>query len=164
MGVLFHVAVPAHDLGAARAFYGGILGCREGRSDEEWVDFDLFGHQLTVLLSPCESTRARRRYVHGEHLPVRHFGLVLDWADWEAWVRHLRERGVELTAQPHVRFAGELGEQATVTFEDPSGNAIELKALRRPDELFERTPEAPLRIVRLEERRRGRASGRGRRG
>ena len=133
----FHLAFPVHDLSAARAFYGDLLGCPEGRSSKDWVDFDFFGHQIVAHLAPDQCGLAGTSGVDGKQVPVRHFGLVLDMASW----RELSERltgEVEFIIDPYVRFAGEPGEQATMFFSDPSGNAIELKAFADIRQLFEK--------------------------
>lgn len=132
---LFHLAIPVDDLAAARAFYGGVLGCPEGRSDPHWIDFDFYGHQLVTHLAPGAGV-AHRNEVDGDHVPVPHFGLVLDWPDWEALAERLRAAGTKFVIEPHVRFEGRPGEQATLFFYDPAGNALEFKAFRRPEELF----------------------------
>jgi hypothetical protein len=127
----FHLAIPVHDLAAARDFYGGLLGCREGRSAEDWVDFDFFGHQLV-----CHAVAGGGRNplahnpVDGHDVPVPHFGLVLEISDWEALAAQLRAAGVTFVIEPTVRFRGRPGEQATMFLTDPSGNALEFKAFR----------------------------------
>jgi extradiol dioxygenase family protein len=136
--VPFHLAFPVHDLAAARAFYGGLLGCPEGRSHERWVDFDFFGHQLVAHLVPLRRGRAPTNAVDGDDVPVPHFGAVLPWERWQALAERLRAAGVRFRIEPHVRFRGALGEQATLFFEDPSGNALEFKAFRDPSKLFAR--------------------------
>jgi len=133
----FHLAVPVDDLEAARAFYGGLLGCPEGRSSDRWVDFDFHGHQLVVHLAPAESAPATND-VDGHAVPVRHFGLVLGWEEQEALAARLEARGVPFLVPPHVRHRGGPGEQATFFVRDPAGNALEFKAMRRPDQLFAR--------------------------
>jgi len=134
----FHLAFPVHDLQAARAFYGGLLGCSEGRSADDWVDFDLYGHQIVAHLAPAETGHLGTSAVDGDAVPVRHFGVVLGMTDWEALARRLAEAGVSFIIEPHVRFKGEVGEQATMFFLDPSGNAIEFKAFADPSRLFAR--------------------------
>jgi extradiol dioxygenase family protein len=131
----FHLAIPVHDLSAARAFYGRVFGCREGRSSTEWVDFDFFGHQLVAHLDP---TRRPLHYneVDGKHVPVPHFGVVLEWTAWHELARRLEAAGVRFVIEPGIRFRGEVGEQATLFLLDPSGNALEFKAFRDPDKLF----------------------------
>ena len=134
----FHLAFPVRDLASTRAFYGGVLGCREGRSAPDWVDFDFFGHQISAHLLPEACGAERAHDVDGDDVPVRHFGLVLGWEEWHALSERLRARGVGFRIEPHVRFAGRVGEQATLFVEDPSGNAIEFKAFRDPRAVFAR--------------------------
>ena len=125
----FHLAIPVHDVAAARAFYGGLLGCPEGRSAERWIDFDLFGHQLVCHQVDGAAPRiAGGNAVDGHDVPVPHFGVVLEMDDWQALADRLRAAGVEFVIEPHVRFVGQPGEQATLFFLDPSGNALEFKA------------------------------------
>ncbi|WP_133479799.1 VOC family protein [Cognatilysobacter segetis] len=125
----FHLAIPVHDIDAARAFYGGLLGCPEGRSAERWVDFDLYGHQLVVHRVDGLAPRvAGDNPVDGHDVPVPHFGVVLELPDWHALADRLRAAGVDFVIEPHVRFAGQPGEQATLFLLDPSGNALEFKA------------------------------------
>jgi uncharacterized protein len=132
----FHLAFPVDDLAAARTFYGGLLGCAEGRSADEWVDFDLYGHQIVAHLAP-EAVRVRATNpVDGEDVPVPHFGLVLAMAEWKVLAQRLTEAGTEFVIPPTVRFAGESGEQATMFFLDPAGNALEFKAMADPANLF----------------------------
>ncbi len=131
----FHLAFPVTDLAAARAFYGELLGCPEGRSAADWVDFDFYGHQIVTHLAPPE-TAAVTNVVDGKNVPVRHFGVVLDWDDWQALAERLRTAGVTFVIEPGIRFAGQVGEQATMFFLDPSGNALEFKAFRDPARLF----------------------------
>ena len=133
----FHLAFPVHDLAAARAFYGELLGCPEGRSSEDWVDFDFHGHQIVAHLAPDECRITQTSGVDGKHVPGRHFGLVLDMATWPALSERLTGK-VDFIIEPYVRFAGESGEQATMFLSDPSGNAIELKAFANLDQLFEK--------------------------
>lgn len=132
----FHLAFPVHDLAAARAFYGGLLGCPEGRSSAEWVDFDLYGHQVVAHLAPHEARAASTNAVDGDQVPVRHFGVVLPMDEWHGLAGRLRAAGVRFVIEPHVRFQGEVGEQATMFFLDPSGNALEFKAFRDIASLF----------------------------
>jgi extradiol dioxygenase family protein len=131
----FHLAFPVHDLAAARAFYGELLGCPEGRSSDQWIDFDFFGHQIVAHLAPNECAAVPSSGVDGKQVPVRHFGLVLDMASWQALANRLTGE-VEFIIEPYVRFEGEPGEQATMFFADPSGNAIELKAFADLGQLF----------------------------
>jgi extradiol dioxygenase family protein len=131
----FHLAFPVHDLAAARAFYGGVLGCPEGRSDANWIDFDLYGHQIVAHLAPGAGDAARNP-VDGHDVPVPHFGVVLGWAAWHALADRLAAADVAFGIAPHIRFVGQPGEQATMFFRDPSGNALEFKAFRDPAKLF----------------------------
>ena len=132
----FHLAFPVDDLAAARAFYGGLLGCPEGRSSAEWIDFDFHGHQIVAHLAPGEAASAGVNAVDGHGVPVRHFGLVLSMDDWSAAAERLKAAGVAFVIEPYIRFQGEAGEQATMFFHDPSGNAIELKAFADIRNLF----------------------------
>jgi len=132
----FHLAFPVHDLQAARAFYGGLLGCPEGRSSSQWIDFDLYGHQVVAHLAPDEARAARTNPVDGDAVPVRHFGVVLPMHEWERLSEKLRAAAVNFIVEPHVRFKGEVGEQATMFFLDPSGNALEFKAFNDISRLF----------------------------
>lgn len=133
----FHLAVPVNDLAEARRFYGGLLGCAEGRSSPDWVDFDLFGHQLVAHL---DHSGAPRRSVYnavdGKDVPVPHFGVVLEWDHWHRLADKLRAAGVKFGIEPGIRFKGQVGEQATMFFQDPSGNALEFKAFRDIGQLF----------------------------
>lgn len=127
----FHLAIPVHDLAESRAFYGGVLGCAEGRSAERWVDFDFFGHQLVCHVSGnAPAGVAHTNPVDGHDVPVPHFGAVLDMDTWQDLAGRLEAAGVEFVIGPHVRFEGQPGEQATMFLLDPSGNAIEFKAFR----------------------------------
>ncbi|KHK93142.1 VOC family protein [Novosphingobium malaysiense] len=135
----FHLAFPVHDLDAARAFWGGLMGCTEGRSAETWVDFDFFGHQIVAHLVPgMTGADAGTNPVDGHGVPVPHFGIVLDMADWQALADRLKAAGVTFGIEPYIRFAGQTGEQATMFFRDPSGNAIEMKAFTDLTRLFAR--------------------------
>jgi uncharacterized protein len=131
----FHLAIPVHDLDAARRFYGEVFQCKEGRSSNEWVDFDFFGHQLVAHLDPGRP-RLHFNAVDGKDVPVPHFGVVLDWDTWHTLSGRLRDRGVQFVLEPGIRFAGEVGEQATMFLFDPSGNALEFKAFKDPSKLF----------------------------
>jgi extradiol dioxygenase family protein len=132
----FHLAFPVHDLAAARQFYGGLLGCAEGRSSDEWIDFDFFGHQIVAHLAPPKAQEDHHNEVDGHHVPVPHFGVVLEWTQFHAFAQRLREQGVRFVIEPYVRFAGLVGEQATMFFYDPSGNALEFKAFKDLSQLF----------------------------
>jgi extradiol dioxygenase family protein len=124
----FHLAFPVRDLAEARSFYGDLLGCPEGRSSDEWVDFDFHGHQIVAHLAPEETGRSDTNAVDEKEVPVRHFGLILDLPEWEALAERLKGAGVRFVIEPYVRFKGQPGEQATMFFLDPSGNALEFKA------------------------------------
>ena len=132
----FHLAFPVHDLAAARAFYGGLLGCAEGRSADDWVDFDFFGHQIVAHLDPAMAPRAHSNPVDGHDVPVPHFGAVLSMDAWERLAGRLRAAGVAFVIEPTVRFRDRPGEQATMFFLDPSGNALEFKAFGDRSQVF----------------------------
>ena len=129
----FHLALPVRDLTEARNFYGDLLGCIEGRSAERWIDYDFFGHQLSVHLVD-EEKQVATNPVDGDQVPARHFGVVLPWAQWQS----LQERFEVFLIPPKVRFEGEVGEQGTFFVHDPSGNALEFKSFRDPSRLFAR--------------------------
>ena len=133
----FHIAFPVDDLDAARSFYGGTLGCPEGRSAAgEWIDFDLFGHQIVAHKVEGERQRAATNPVDGHDVPVPHFGVVLDLPRWKTLAERLKAQGVRFVIEPHVRFEGAAGEQATMFFLDPAGNALEFKAFADFGQLF----------------------------
>ncbi|MEN0652967.1 MULTISPECIES: VOC family protein [Hyphobacterium] len=139
----FHLAFPVHDLEAARGFYGGILGCPEGREDPgHWIDFDLYGHQIVAHFAPEECGGAVTNDVDSKKIPVKHFGLILDWAEWEALAQRLKGANVPFLVDPYVRFAGKPGEQGTFFVIDPSGNALEFKSFREERMIFEKTLQA----------------------
>lgn len=131
----FHLAFPVTDLAEARRFYGDLLGCPEGRSSDEWIDFNLFGHQIVAHLAP-ETGRAHHNPVDGHAVPVPHFGVVLQWDDWEALAARLKEAGVKFEIEPYIRFKGKVGEQGTMFFKDPFGNALEFKTFKDMGQLF----------------------------
>jgi extradiol dioxygenase family protein len=132
----FHLAFPVSDLDGARRFYGAFLGCAEGRSSDAWVDFDFFGHQIVAHhVSDTQLTDATS-LVDGDNVPVRHFGVVLSIPEWEALARRFEAANVKFIIAPHIRFRGQPGEQATMFFLDPFGNALEFKAFANPDSLF----------------------------
>jgi extradiol dioxygenase family protein len=131
----FHLAFPVHDLAAARQFWGDVMGCAEGRSSNEWIDFDFYGHQIVAHLAPPRADTAAN-HVDGHDVPVPHFGIVLGMDDWEALAERLKLHGVVFAIEPHIRFRGQPGEQATMFFRDPSGNAIEMKAFADLGQLF----------------------------
>ncbi|AKJ68049.1 glyoxalase [Pandoraea thiooxydans] len=132
----FHLAFPVHSIAAARAFYGELLGCPEGRSAPEWVDFNFYGHQIVAHLAPEEAGHRQTSAVDGDAVPVRHFGVVLTMPQWQAMADKLTQAGVKFIIEPHIRFKGEVGEQATMFFLDPSGNAVEIKAFADMASLF----------------------------
>ena len=132
----FHVAFPVHDIALAREFYGELLGCPEGRSAADWVDFNFYGHQIVAHLAPGETGASQRNAVDGHGVPVRHFGIVLPKADWDALATRLQDHGTKFVIEPYTRFKGEPGEQSTMFFLDPSGNAIEVKAFGDINKLF----------------------------
>jgi len=132
----FHLAFPVSDLASTRRFYGELLGCPEGRSSSEWIDFDLFGHQLVAHLAPPKNDGPHHNEVDGHDVPVPHFGVVLDWDHFHRFAERLRAQGVTFVIEPYVRFAGQVGEQATMFFKDPSGNALEFKAFKDRSQLF----------------------------
>jgi extradiol dioxygenase family protein len=133
---LFHLAFPVTSLEKARAFYGELLGCREGRSAPDWVDFDFYGHQIVAHLAPDEAGHRSTNAVDGDNVPVRHFGAILPMADWERLAAKLKAAGQAFIIEPHVRFKGEVGEQATMFLLDPCGNALEFKAFKDIGRLF----------------------------
>jgi uncharacterized protein len=132
----FHLAFHVHDLAAARAFYGDVLGCSEGRSSDAWVDFNLYGHQIVAHLSPGARAHDHHNLVDGHDVPVPHFGVVLPMDAWHALVARLMAAGIHFGIAPQIRFAGQVGEQAVMFFRDPSGNALEFKAFADPEQLF----------------------------
>ena len=134
----FHVAFPVHDLELAKEFYTGILRCTIGRSSEHWIDFNLFGHQIVAHLSPKEVGPVKTSDVDKKNVPVRHFGVVLDWNHWHEFSNHLKSRNVNFVIEPYIRFKGEVGEQATMFLADPSHNALEFKSFKDQEFLFKR--------------------------
>ncbi|WP_417593395.1 VOC family protein [Parasphingorhabdus sp.] len=132
----FHLAFPVRDLEEARKFYGGLLGCAEGRSDQRWIDFSLFGHQIVTHLDKQHDNRQLINPVDGEEVPVPHFGVVLTMSGWQALADRLTAAGITFVIPPTIRFKGQTGEQATMFFQDPSGNALEFKAFASDDQLF----------------------------
>jgi len=132
----FHLAFPVLDLGEARAFFNGLLGCNEGRSAPRWVDFDFFGHQISAHLRDRTEEPAAQNAVDGDRVPTRHFGLILDWEDWESLRDRLQDGGARFVIEPKVRFIGKPGEQATMFVDGPSGNVLEFKAFRSEKDIF----------------------------
>lgn len=133
----FHLAIPVKDLTETRSFYREVLGFKEGRSSEQWVDFNFFGHQFVIHLQEVTS-EAKSNQVDGKDVPVPHFGVVLEWTEWESLAERLKARGLEFVIEPYVRFAGQTGEQATMFFRDPSGNSLEFKAFKDDNQIFEK--------------------------
>lgn len=133
----FHLAFPVHDLEAARRFYAGLLGCQTGRESEHWIDFDLYGHQIVAHLAPDLAGAANANAVDGKEIPVRHFGLILDWDAFDTLAERFRRAGTDFLVDPYVRFEGQPGEQKTLFVRDPSGNALEFKAFRDEAMIFE---------------------------
>lgn len=131
----FHLAFPVIDLAATERFYVDVLGCSVGRRNTRWIDFDFFGHQISAHLVDAKTDDAHNE-VDGDAVPVRHFGAVLPWHEWEAMAARLRSAGVAFVIEPRVRFEGQVGEQGTFFLRDPSGNAIELKSFKDPARLF----------------------------
>jgi extradiol dioxygenase family protein len=132
----FHLAFPVDNLEAARKFYGTVLGCEEGRSSDQWIDFSLFGHQIVAHFQAADDKPDHSNPVDGHDVPVPHFGVVLPWEQWELLAERLKKQEVQFVIEPYVRFAGEVGEQATMFFRDPSGNALEFKAFKDPTQIF----------------------------
>ena len=136
----FHIAFPVDNLDAARSFYGGVLGCPEGRSSAEWIDFDLFGHQIVAHLKPrtAAADNPHHNAVDGHDVPVPHFGVVLTMSRWETFAERLKAAGIKFEIEPYIRFKGQVGEQATMFFYDPAGNALEFKAFADMTQVFAR--------------------------
>ena len=136
MNNLFHLAFPVKNLEESRAFYGEVLGCEEGRSSDIWIDFNLFGHQIVAHLAPEAAGVVHKNKVDADQVPVPHFGIVLPPAEFDALAERLKSKGVEFIIEPKVRFKGETGEQATMFFLDPSGNALEFKSFADFSQVF----------------------------
>lgn len=134
----FHLAFPVNDLEAARRFYGEFLGCRTGRESADWIDFDLFGHQIVAHLSPSDCTPVEASAVDGKAIPVRHFGIILDYAAFDALAERIDAAGIEFIVAPYLRFEGKAGEQKTMFIRDPAGNALEFKAFHDDTMVFEK--------------------------
>jgi extradiol dioxygenase family protein len=132
----FHLAFPIRDIEETRNFYGGLLGCEIGRSTDKWIDFNFFGHQLSAHVKPDELKTALTNQVDGDSVPVRHFGAILEWTQWENLAEKLRTEGIKFIIEPHIRFKGEVGEQATMFFLDPCGNALEFKSFQDKSQIF----------------------------
>ena len=133
----FHIAIPVHNLDECRTFYNEVLGCEEGRSSNHWIDFNLFGHQLVIHYKPRpKGDDLHTNPVDGKNVPVPHYGVVLDWQVFHDFAEHLRSKGVKFIIAPYIRFEGKVGEQATMFFLDPAGNALEFKAFKDIKQLF----------------------------
>ena len=132
----FHLAFPIKDIEETKKFYKSILGCKIGRESDAWVDFNFFGHQVSAHLKPEELSNAKKNKVDGKSVPVRHFGVVLDWKEWHSLSKKLQKLKIKFIINPYIRFKGEVGEQATMFFLDPSGNALEFKSFKDPKQLF----------------------------
>ena len=133
----FHLAIPVQEITTTRDFYRDVLGCKEGRSSDQWVDFDFFGHQLVIHLNQSKKNIDTENIVDGKDVPIPHFGIVLDWQMFTQIEKRIRNK-VEFIIEPYVRFKGEKGEQKTMFFKDPSGNALEFKSFKNIDQLFEK--------------------------
>ena len=136
MNTPFHLAFPVKNIAVTKSFYRDVLGCEIGREDKKWVDFNFFGHQLSAHLRPDELKNTKKNAVDGKNVPVRHFGVVLPWGDWNSLSNKLKELKTEFIIDPYIRFKGEVGEQATMFFLDPSGNALEFKSFKEPSQIF----------------------------
>jgi extradiol dioxygenase family protein len=132
----FHLAVPVSNLETCRIFYRDILGCEEGRSSDHWVDFNFFGHQFVIHYKPKSSEELHTNAVDGKAVPVPHFGVVLPWEEFESFADKLKSKNIDFIIEPYIRFEGQVGEQATMFFMDPSGNALEFKAFKDTSQIF----------------------------
>lgn len=132
----FHLAIPVHNLNECRIFYRDILGCEEGRSSDQWVDFNFFGHQLVIHYKPKSEEEIHTNSVDGKHIPVPHFGVVLPWDTFHEFATQLKSKNIQFIIEPYIRFEGKIGEQATMFFYDLAGNALEFKAFKDMDQLF----------------------------
>lgn len=136
MNTPFHLAFPIKDIEVTRNFFGELLGCEIGRSTDKWIDFNFFGHQLSAHVKPDELKNAQTNEVDGKSVPVRHFGAILEWQQWHDLADKLKANGIDFIIEPYIRFEGEVGEQATMFFLDPSGNALEFKAFKDQSQIF----------------------------
>lgn len=132
----FHIAIPVHNLEACRTFYRDILNCEEGRSSDHWVDFNFFGHQLVIHFKEKSSEKAPTNAVDGKHVPIPHYGVVLSWDVFHTFAKSLKQKNIHFIIEPYIRFEGLVGEQATMFFKDPAGNALEFKAFKDINQLF----------------------------
>lgn len=138
---VFHLAFPVKDLEETRTFYAGLLGCNVGREASTWIDFNFFGHQISAHVSQEASRSIPTNGVDGDAVPVRHFGVILEWNTWHTLADRLRAAGIDFLIEPHIRFKGEVGEQATLFLRDPSGNALEFKAFKEISQVFARSAD-----------------------
>ena len=134
----FHLAIPVSNIKESRNFYTKKLGLEEGRRDEEWVDYNFFGHQLVIHLDKTKKKENHSNFVDGKNVPIPHFGVVLEWCDWINFSEKIKSLSIEFLIQPYIRFEGQVGEQATMFFLDPSGNALEFKSFKNPNQLFQK--------------------------
>ena len=134
----FHLAIPVNDLEKSRNFYKNILGCEEGRSSNHWVDFNFFGHQLVIHFKEKESDDTKTNPVDGKDVPIPHFGVILEWNDFQDFSKKLKEKKIKFIIEPYIRFEGLPGEQATMFFKDPCGNALEFKSFKDLNKIFEK--------------------------
>ena len=134
----FHLAIPVNNIAKCKIFYKEILGCIEGRSSNNWVDFDLFGHQLVIHFQESNNKNLHTNPVDGKDVPIPHFGVILEWENFKRFSSKLKKKGVEFIIKPYIRFEGEPGEQATMFFKDPSGNALEFKSFKDSSQIFEK--------------------------
>ncbi|WP_334112263.1 VOC family protein [Paucihalobacter sp.] len=132
----FHIAIPVHNLDECRVFYRDVLNCKEGRSSDHWVDFNFFGHQLVIHHKPKTEETLHTNPVDGKDVPVPHYGVVLPWNEFENFANHLKAKSVKFVIEPYIRYEGLVGEQTTMFFYDPAGNALEFKAFKDLDQLF----------------------------
>lgn len=132
----FHLAIPVNNVEKNRTFYRDVLGCSEGRSSDHWVDFNFFGHQLVIHYKESKQQEEYSNPVDGHNVPVPHFGVVLAWQQWHDFAERLKQHQIKFVIDPYIRFEGQVGEQATLFFKDPSGNALEFKAFKNMDQLF----------------------------
>ena len=138
MSNAFHLAIPVNNISKCKIFYKEILGCTEGRSSDNWVDFDLFGHQLVIHFQESNNKNLHTNPVDGKDVPIPHFGVILEWENFKRFSSKLKKKGVEFIIKPYIRFEGEPGEQATMFFKDPSGNALEFKSFKDSSQIFEK--------------------------
>lgn len=137
----FHLAIPVNDLSQSKKFYQTMFQATLGRETEHWVDFNFYGHQLSIHLKPEETAQASKNQVDGKNVPVRHFGIIMDWEKWHSLAERLTANNIDFIIAPYVRFVGKPGEQATMFFLDPSGNALEFKAFKQKEQIFDATGE-----------------------